>query len=78
MELIYRQVIHNVSLSKEDAETLKRATEILKEAKEMLHSAINFNQYDEDICEIIDETYDQMLKCNGRLNVDLICDEGEW
>jgi len=70
MEREYRQVIENIRLTKEEAQTLYNAEMILREAVEdILDSQC---EYDKDLVEAINNGIDGLKQCNPRLNVRLI------
>ena len=70
MQREYRQVIENIRLTKEEAQTLYDAREILREAvSDILTSQC---QYDKDLVEAINSGIDGLNKCNPRLNVGII------
>ena len=68
MEREYRQVVENIKLTKEEAQTLYDAREILMEAKKHLCGCV----YDQDLLEAIDDGIKGLNICNPRLNVNLI------
>ena len=70
MEREYRQVIENIRLTKEEAQTLYDAREILRDAvADILGSGC---QYDKDLVEAINKGIDGLSECNPRLNVNII------
>lgn len=70
MEREYRKVIENIRLTKEEAQILYDAREILKDAVEdILHSGC---AYDKDLVEAINRGIDGLNECNPRLNVNTI------
>lgn len=68
MEREYRQVVENIKLTKEEAQILYNAREILMDAKKYLCGCV----YDQDLLEAIDKGIDGLNICNPRLNVDII------
>ena len=70
MEREYRKVIENIRLTKEEAQTLYDAREILRDAvADILQSGC---QYDKDLVEAINKGIDGLNECNPRLNVNII------
>ena len=73
MEREYRQVIQNVKLTKEEAQTLYDAEKILKKALDIIfHPEC---QFDKDLVEVINKAIDGLKECNPRLNVGLIVED---
>ena len=74
MEREYRKVIENIRLTKEEAQTLYDAREILRDAvADILQSGC---EYDKDLVESINKGIDGLSECNPRLNVNIITGNG--
>jgi hypothetical protein len=70
MEREYRQVIQNIKLTKEEAQTLYNARKILLEARNCIPE---FGyEYDKDLLDAINKGIDGLDVCNPRLNVNII------
>lgn len=71
MEREYRQVIQNIKLTKEEAQTLYDAREILLEAEAYVTLGHGC-EYDKDLLEAIQKGIAGLDTCNPRLNVNII------
>ena len=73
MEREYRQVIQNIKLTIDEAQTLYNAEKILRVA---LDTVLNPKcPYDKDLVEAINKGIDGLKECNPRLNVGIILGE---
>lgn len=75
MRCAYRQIVNNIELTKEEAQTLYDARKILKEATYYITASCC--EYDKDLMENIKNAYDALSLCNPRLNVNLIVEDDE-
>lgn len=76
MQFDFRQVIHGIELTKEEAIILCKAENILDEAWRKLDSVDN-TEIDKDLIPTIDNARFALGECNARLNVRITCERKE-
>ena len=75
MELGYRKIIENIELTREEAETLYKAEEILREALRYIDdSNCDCNAF---LTRTLTNSVEALEECNCKLNVHIIVEDDE-
>lgn len=68
MEFEYRQIINGFKLTKEEAETLYEAEQILCEMEDNLENQSNV-EIEESLTEAVEDALNFIQICNGKLSI---------